>query len=409
MPTYRAPDVYVEEVPSGPRPIEAVGTSTPGFIGEAPTSRAHVNEALAINNWSQFLREFAEDASTSTPLSNAVYGFFQNGGSRCYIVNVGKNNPITGSGTERTGLDLLEQIDEISIVAAPGYTDPASYEALLRHCENMEDRVAILDGPETVSAINRLTEIGTVEAENADEDESDADSSTGSEDGGLRPRQSDNGFGAFYYPWITVRDPIGGDMVNVAPSGHIAGIWARSDASRGVHKAPANETVRGALNVSHQITRAEQAELNPAGVNCIRLFRDEGIKVWGARTLADSSSEWRYLNVRRLINMIKESISESTRWIVFEPNDSTLWKSIRRDVSAFLTLQWREGALMGRTPEEAFYVKCDEETNPPEVIDAGMVVTQIGIAPVKPAEFVVFRISQYQAGTEIETEGITRA
>ena len=133
MPTYRAPDVYVEEVPSGPRPIEAVGTSTPGFIGEAPTPRAHVNEVLAINNWSQFLREFAEDAGTSTPLSNAVYGFFQNGGSRCYIVNVGKNNPITGSGTERTGLDLLEQLDEISIVAAPGYTDPASYEALLRH------------------------------------------------------------------------------------------------------------------------------------------------------------------------------------------------------------------------------------------------------------------------------------
>jgi phage tail sheath protein FI len=142
--------------------------------------------------------------------------------------------------------------------------------------------------------------------------------------------------------------------------------------------------------------------LNDAGVNCIRLFVREGIRVWGARTLADPSSEWRYLNVRRLFNMIEESIAQSTRWIVFEPNDRTLWKSIRRDVSAFLTRLWRDGALMGRTPEEAFFVKCDEETNPPDVIDAGMVVTMIGIAPVKPAEFIIFRISQYAAGAEVE-------
>lgn len=406
MPAYHAPDVYVEEVPSGPRPIEAVGTSTPGFVGVPPDARARTNEAVAINNWSQFLREFAEESASSTPLSNAVFGFFQNGGTRCYVVNVGRDNPITGTGQERSGLGILEQIDEIAIVAAPGYTDAASYDALLGHCERMEDRVAILDAPETVPTLNRLTEVATVEA---DGDESDEDDAADADEDGLRPRQSDGGYGAFYYPWITVRDPLSSEIVNVPPSGHVAGIWARSDASRGVHKAPANETIRGALNVSYQLTRGEQAELNPAGVNCIRLFQDEGIKVWGARTVADSSSEWRYLNVRRLFNMIKESIAESTRWIVFEPNDPTLWKSIRRDVSAFLTLQWREGALMGSTPEEAFFVKCDEETNPPEVIDAGTVVTRIGIAPVKPAEFVVFRLSQYQGGTEIETEGVTRA
>lgn len=406
MPAYHAPDVYVEEVPSGPRPIEAVGTSTPGFVGVAPDARARPNEAVAINNWSQFLREFAEESASSTPLSNAVFGFFQNGGTRCYVVNVGRDNPITGTGQERSGLGVLEQIDEIAIVAAPGYTDAASYDALLGHCERMEDRVAILDAPETVPTLNRLTEVATVEA---DGDESDEDDAENSSEDGLRPRQSEGGYGAFYYPWITVRDPLSSEIVNVPPSGHIAGIWARSDASRGVHKAPANETIRGALNVSYQLTRGEQAELNPAGINCIRLFQDEGIKVWGARTVADSSSEWRYLNVRRLFNMIKESIAESTRWIVFEPNDPTLWKSIRRDVSAFLTLQWREGALMGSTPEEAFFVKCDEETNPPEVIDAGTVITRIGIAPVKPAEFVVFRLSQYQGGTEIETEGVTRA
>ncbi len=148
---------------------------------------------------------------------------------------------------------------------------------------------------------------------------------------------------------------------------------------------------------------AEQEDLNPQGVNCIRFFSREGIRVWGARTLAASASEWRYINVRRLFNMVEESIAESTRWVVFEPNDRTLWKSIRRDIGAFLTRLWRQGALMGRTPEEAFYVKCDEETNPPDVIDAGQVVAEIGIAPVKPAEFVIFKIGQHAAGTILES------
>jgi uncharacterized protein len=191
----------------------------------------------------------------------------------------------------------------------------------------------------------------------------------------------------------------------VPPSGHVAGIWARTDGRRGVHKAPANEVVMGALGLTYRVTDAEQAELNPRGVNCIRFFAREGIRVWGARTLAASSSEWRYLNVRRLFNMIEESIAESTRWIVFEPNDVTLWKSIRRDVSAFLTRLWRDGALMGTTPEEAFFVQCDSETNPPEVIDAGEVHTVIGVAPVKPAEFIVFRISQSAVGAALASEG----
>ncbi len=163
--------------------------------------------------------------------------------------------------------------------------------------------------------------------------------------------------------------------------------------------------MRGALNVTCRLTREEQGVLNQRGVNCIRLFAREGIRVWGARTVADGSSEWRYLNVRRLFNMIEQSIATSTRWIVFEPNDRTLWKSIRRDITAFLMRVWRDGALMGATPEQAFFVKCDAETNPPDSIDAGMVVTLIGIAPVKPAEFIVFRISQYAAGVDVETTG----
>jgi phage tail sheath protein FI len=183
----------------------------------------------------------------------------------------------------------------------------------------------------------------------------------------------------------------------------MAGIWARSDSTRGVHKAPANEPVRGALNVTYRVTDAEQGDLNSNGVNCIRFFPQEGILVWGARTVAEGSSEWRYLNVRRLFNMIEESIADSTRWVVFEPNDMGLWKSIRRDITAFLTLVWRDGALMGASPDQAFFVKCDAETNPTEVIDAGQVVTLIGIAPVKPAEFIVFRIGQQASGTKVET------
>jgi phage tail sheath protein FI len=415
MPTYLAPDIYLEEVSGGARPIEAVGTSTAGFVGIAPDLGRYVNEPRAVNNWSEFVAEFFPAEATSTPLSHAVYGFFLNGGRRCYVVNVGKDGAVTGSGAGGpAGLQVLEQIDEVAIVAIPGFNDAASYDAALAHCEKLQDRVAILDAPEGVTGTSALTQTATVTAKpSARAARAAAAASEGGAGGaappastgaGVRPRQSDGGYGAVYYPWITVRDPITNDFVNVAPSGHIAGIWARSDSGRGVHKAPANETVRGALNLSYLLTRDEQGELNQAGVNCIRFFAREGIRVWGARTLAASASEWRYLNVRRLFNMIEESIRDNTRWIVFEPNDRTLWKSIRRDVSAFLTRLWRDGALMGRTPEEAFFVKCDEETNPPDVIDAGMVVTLIGIAPVKPAEFIVFRLSQYAGGAQTEVQ-----
>ncbi len=368
-----------------------------------------MNEAVAINNWSQFTRIFVPEGSSSTPLSHAVYGFFLNGGSRCFVVNVGKGGAIASGGRTRVGLDVLEQVDEIAIVAAPGYIDAASYDAVVAHCEKLKDRVGILDAPGEVEDITLLTQVATAKAtaEGGNVGKSGGTKELSGDAGrGLRARQSDGGYAAFYFPWITVRDPLSpGNLVNVPPSGHLAGIWARTDATRGVHKAPANEAVRGALNLTYLLTREEQGILNQNGVNCIRSFAREGIRVWGARTIADGSSEWRYLNVRRLFNMIEESIGTSTRWIVFEPNDRTLWKSIRRDITAFLTRLWRDGALMGRTPQEAFFVKCDEETNPTDIIDAGIVVTMIGIAPVKPAEFIVFRISQYAGGIETETTG----
>ena len=174
----------------------------------------------------------------------------------------------------------------------------------------------------------------------------------------------------------------------------MAGIWARSDSERGVHKAPANEIVRGALGLEVQISRNEQDTLNPIGVNCVRAFPGRGIRVWGARTLSSDPS-WRYLNVRRLFNFVEKSIDNGTQWVVFEPNDLDLWERVKRNISSFLTRVWSDGALFGATPMDAFFVKCDAELNTEDVRDAGQLIVEIGIAPVKPAEFVSFRISQY--------------
>jgi uncharacterized protein len=394
------PGIYVDEVAGGPRPIQAVGTSTAAFVGEAPKRDASVGVPRACNNCSQFLQQFTSGNGTeSTPLATGVYGFFENGGSRCFVVNTGRDQPIAKA------LDALRTFDEVAIVAAPGVTDGASHEALLSHCEREKDRVAILDPREDIDDINLLTQVETVEAPDESREGGGSKSTRGrrakrgdddpAADGAL-PRQSN--YGVIYFPWITIMDPLSSALVDVAPSGHMAGVWARTDATRGVHKAPANEPVNGALNLTYRLTRDEQGILNQAGVNGIRLFAREGIRVWGARTLGEP--EWVYINVRRLFNMMRESIAEGTSWIVFEPHDATLRKHVRRDVGAFLTRVWRDGALVGATPEEAFYVKCDGENNPPEVIDAGQLVADIGVAPVKPAEFIVFQISQSTAGAE---------
>jgi hypothetical protein len=407
--SYLTPGVYIEELQLGPHTIEGVGTSTAGFVGVAPNAEAHVNEAIAINNWSQFLREYAPPGSVSTPLSHAVFGFFQNGGQFCYVVNVGADGALTGDASGRKGLDVLETVDSVAIVAAPGYTDPASYDALLTHCEKLKDRVAILDPAPEFTSLDAFTKVATVtlpvthaaRRRGRDTESEEAPEPGGT--GGLGSRPSDGGYGALYVPSIVVQDPLDPRVrVVVAPSGHIAGIYARTDSTRGVHKAPANEIIRGALAPTYAITHEEQGQLNQNGVNAIRSFDREGIRVWGARTLAPAGSEWRYVNVRRLFAMMEKSIERATRWVVFEPNDAPLWKSIVRDVRAFLMLLWRQGALMGATPEEAFFVRCDAETNPPEVVDAGMVVTVIGVAPVKPAEFVIFRIGQGAGGPQIE-------
>jgi len=243
----------------------------------------------------------------------------------------------------------------------------------------MEDRFAILDSVRDVAGDN-LT-IST-------------------DDSGIRrPAADPKGYGAFYFPWIEVADPLGeaGARVTVPPSGHLAGIYARSDAERGVHKAPANEVVLGALDIRYPVSKILQGSLNPRGVNCIRTFGGT-IKVYGARSLASDPQgdpEWTYVNVRRLVNFLRESIDEGTQWVVHEPNAPELWSKIRRNVSSFLNGVWASGALLGTAPEQAYYVRCDETTNPQEVRDLGQVVAEIGVAVVKPAEFVIFRLSQW--------------
>ena len=392
MPPYLSPGVFIEEQDTGARPIEAVGTSTAGFVGTAPIADAGKGEAVPVDNWGAFYRKFVGDkAKPNNALANAVQGFFANGGSRCYIANIPDGDPVS------TGLEALNLIDEIAIIAAPGRIDQQSYTALLDAAETMKDRVAILDGPDNVDDIEQLQRAGIVEG-------GGEGGSKSKQKPGLRPRMSDKGYGAFYFPWLRVADAIDPkQIVSAAPSGHMAGLWAQTDSTRGVHKAPANLPVRGAIGLTKIVSRAEHDGLNKYGVNVIRFFSREGIRVWGARTLSGEDSNWKYLNVRRLFAMIEESIAISTRWVIFEPNDTPLWNDLKRDIGNFLRVIHSQGALAGDRPEQAFFIKCDRETNPPEIVDLGQVVVVIGIAPVKPAEFLIIRIGQSAAGTTVET------
>ncbi|WP_445371488.1 phage tail sheath family protein [Methylomonas sp. HW2-6] len=396
MATYLTPGVYIEELSTGSNSIEMVGSEVAAFLGVAPAVNKHLNEAFACNNWQQFVREFTAEDSESTDLARSVYAFFCNGGSRCYVVNVGKGGSVVGDARKRTGLYCLEPIDEIAIVAAPGYTDKTTQEALKTFCENRQDVVAILDASRDAEKnIDALKQIGSEEASDAAAKPADAPTVKG-----LLPSGSDRGFTALYFPWVVAADPLNPiQKVATPPSGFMAGIYAKTD----VHKAPANQVLNGALGLTYMLTHQEQGELNRLGVNCIRSFPTSGIRVWGARTLS-SRSEWRYVNVRRLFNSVEESLAKGTLWTVFEPNERILWNSVVRNVSAFLTRLWRSGALKGATPEQAFFVKCDAETNPQEVIDAGQLIIEIGIAPVKPAEFIIFRIGQWAGATPVEPQ-----
>jgi uncharacterized protein len=278
---------------------------------------------------------------------------------------VGAENQATGL---RTGILAMEQTDEIAIAAVPGMWSRTIQSALIDHCQLLKDRFAILD-PRDGLNVNDIQQFASP----------------------LETR-----YAALYHPWLVVRDPVSGLDVQVPPSGHMAGIYARVDVERGVHKAPANVVIRGIKldnGLAQVITKRQQDLLNPRGINVLRFFPGLGYRVWGARTVSDES-QWRYVNVRRLFIFVEESIEEGTQWVVFEPNDEPLWALVRQSITNFLIGVWRSGALAGTTADEAFFVACDRTTMTQDDIDNGRLICVIGIAPVFPAEFVIFRIQQ---------------
>ncbi len=354
------------------------------------TKKGKQNVVTVVNEQSKLIR--IEETATGAALTKPETGSVQLAAPPAApaLPERVSADDYVGDAADRTGFSGLEAVDEITMVAVPdlmsayqrGAMDLEAVQAvqlaIISHCEQAGDRMAILDAPPGL-APQQLREWRMEKA------------------------GYDSKYATLYYPWVKVYDPATKKNVSIPPSGHMAGIWARNDDTRGVHKAPANEVVRGAISLDTQLTKPEHDLLNPLGVNCIRAFPGRGIRVWGARTLS-SDPAWRYLNVRRLFNYLEESILDGTQWVVFEPNDDALWARIRRTVAAFLVNEWRKGALFGLTPDEAFYVKCDRETNPAEGIDAGQVVCEVGVAPVKPAEFVVFRLAQFSGGTSLVAE-----
>jgi phage tail sheath protein FI len=288
---------------------------------------------------------------------------------------------LEGNVARREGLGALAATDEVTMICVPdaaALPDEQMRDVqakLIAHCEGAGNRMAILDPPAEARRPQDVLEWR------------------------MQTAGWDSKVAALYFPWLKVQDPLTKRPIEVPPSGHMAGVWARTDGNRGVHKAPANEVVQGVTGLAFQVAQAEQGELNRTGINCLRAFPARGIRVWGARTLS-SDPEWRYVNVRRLFHYVSASIEQGTQWAVFEPNDEPLWTALKISASNFLMRAWRDGALFGRAPEEAFFVKCDEETNRPELREAGQVTIEVGIAPVKPAEFVVFRISQFVDGAD---------
>lgn len=266
------------------------------------------------------------------------------------------------------GLNALASIQEISLLTVPDEVRvPAITAAVIHQCETLRDRVALVTSQQTSNAA-------------------------------LLKAHQDSSYAALYYPWIQVYDATTDGTRLIPATGHIAGLIARTDRERGVHKAPANEVLHGVVDLQTPVTKEIQDDLNPHGVNCIRDFRPQGrgIRLYGARTMS-SDSQWRYINVRRLFLFLEQSIGQGTRWVVFEPNGPNLWNAVVRCISDFLTTVWRNGALVGATRKEAFFVKCDRTTMTRDDLDNGRLICDIGVAPVKPAEFVIFRFGQKTA------------
>ena len=363
------------------------------------TQKGPLNKPTLITSFPEFQRIFGGYLGKSYGdyryLPHAIEGFFQNEGQKVYVNRLETTSidereltrsgihqdicalldeAIIGNDSEKpkrkTGLAAFENIDEIKIIAIPNGTTKKIQRAMIAHCEQIRNRFAVLD-PKKCGTLQEIQEQRSL---------------------------CDSKYAALYYPWIRIRHPVTRETLPIPPSGHICGIYARNDAQRGVHKAPANETIYGALGPDVQINKAQQDILNPQGIDCLREFSGRGFRVWGARTTSNDST-WKFINVRRLFLYLEESIEKGTRWVTFEPNNEKLWARVQQTITQFLTRVWRDGALMGATPEKAFFVKCDRTTMTQNDIDNGRLIVLIGAAPVKPAEFVIFRIAQWADGS----------
>ena len=389
---YKTPGVHIESAGDRHIPLEAVETGVTAFLGISDTGPR--NKPVLVTTSEQYEKLFGQ---SDTFLSHAVHGFFDNGGVKAYVLNckrgalVAPDDFIGTQGTDKRGLRLLEDLDDVDLIVAPSLMEhyrnspmlaapedlAAVQLAMVAHCERLHSRFAILDCPPEMSR----AEIQEYR------------------------QQFDSSFAAMYYPWIRVRV---GDEPSppIVPGGHVAGMFAKADRTVGVHRTAANMPIEGLVDVERLIHKKERDLLFEHEVNGIYPFPGRGIRIWGSRTLSSDPS-WTQINVRRLMILIRKSIERYAQWVVFEPNEPALWKKLTRTIDSFLFDLFKEGALVGGTKEEAFYVKCDEETNPPESRDVGQLICEIGIAPVRPAEFIVVRIHQWTreaSGQKVEPD-----
>lgn len=406
MPEFRSPGVYLEEFSGQPKSIQGLSTSTAGFVGPTHTGPLAL-PPYALTSLAEFERTYGDgqplqfDGAPLTPnfMWHAARAFFENGGARLYVARVFSPRSLGGAPnqgndgrrptaadfagaidpatSQPTGLNAFESVDEISVVAAPGVTfgykdnsadANATLGLLISHAAQMRYRIALLDSGDGQSVDDLRSLRATL----------------------------DSSYAALYYPWVTILNPVMGAPVNLPPSGFIAGIYARNDAARGVSKSPANLAVNLAIGLETTLDRAQQNGLSPLGINSIRFFAGRGYRVWGARTTS-SDPEWKYVGLRRYFAYLEHSIDQGTQWAVFEPNGEPLWARVRQTISNFLFDEWRNGALQGTKPDDAYFVRCDRTTMTQEDIDNGRLVVLVGVAPLRPAEFVIFRIGQWTA------------
>ena len=360
MPKLKQPGVYIEEVSQLPPTIAGVPTSVAAFIGR--TSRGP-RRPLRVTSLIDYQRWFG---SGGPYLPAAIAGYFGNGGREAWVCRLTPRHDLAACLRDLE----TEACREVAMVAAPGLTDAGTAAALIAHGEAVGHFV-MLDPPRGDPAA-------------------------------FDPRAAHpSNDAACHAPWLTTSSGV------VPPSGHVLGAYARSDEQRGVWKAPANQPLKGVTGAEQELDEEDQAALNQRGVNLIRSIEGRGTMIWGARTLS-TDALWKYVSVRRLFLYLRRSIEEGTRWAVFEPNDLSLWRKVRGSIENFLTIVWRQGGFAGDRPERAFYVRCDRTTMTQDDIDNGRIVVEIGIAPVRPAEFVIFRIGQWTADRDPDDEKFSR-